>query len=86
MSDIEASVAFYRRFGYTAVRPINEQTLSRAETTAWGFTETVRYRGADVTINRGDRHRLRLLQWLEPFDPEPAYPPRLTTRALTGGR
>jgi len=86
VSDVEASVAFYRRFGYTAVRPINEQTLSRAETTAWGFTETVRYRGADVTINRGDRHRLRLLQWLEPFDPEPAYPPRLTTRALTGGR
>ena len=62
VSDVDASVAFYRRFGYTNVRLINEQTLSPEEAAAWGFTETVRYRGADVTINRGDRHRLRLLQ------------------------
>jgi len=82
VSDVDASVAFYRRFGYTNVRPINEQTLSPEEAAAWGFTETVRYRGADVTINRGDRHRLRLLQWLQPFDPEPAYPPPINHKGI----
>ena len=29
VSDVEASVSFYRRFGYKSVRWINEQTLSR---------------------------------------------------------
>jgi len=82
VSDVDASVAFYRRFGYTNVRLINEQTLSPEEAAAWGFTETVRYRGADVTINRGDRHRLRLLQWLQPFDPEPAYPPPINHKGI----
>jgi catechol 2,3-dioxygenase-like lactoylglutathione lyase family enzyme len=82
VSDVDASVAFYRRFGYTNVRLINEQTLSPEEAAAWGFTETVRYRGADVTINRGDRHRLRLLQWLQPFDPERAYPPPINHKGI----
>jgi len=82
VSDVEASGAFYRRFGYTNVRWINEQTLSAEESAAWGFEQPVRYRGADVAINRGDFHRIRLLQWLEPFDPEPAYPPPINHKGI----
>ena len=82
VSDVEASVAFYRRFGYTNVRWVNEQTLSAEESAAWGFEQPIRYRGADVAINRGDFHRIRLLQWLEPFDPEPAYPPPINHKGI----
>ena len=82
VSDLDASLAFYRRFGYTEMRPINEQTLGAAESAAWGFDQPVRYRGADVAITRGDRHRLRLLQWLEPFNPEPAYPPPINHKGI----
>ena len=82
VSDLDASLAFYRRFGYTEMRPINEQTLSAAESAAWGFDQPVRYRGADIAITRGDRHRLRLLRWLEPFDPEPAYPPPINHKGI----
>ena len=82
VSDVEASVAFYRRFGYTNVRWINEQTLTAEESAAWGFDEPVTYRGADVALDRGDRHRLRLLQWIAPFDPEPAYPPPINHKGI----
>jgi len=82
VSDVEASVAFYRRFGYTNVRWINEQTLTAEESAAWGFDQPVTYRGADVALDRGDRHRLRLLQWIAPFDPEPAYPPPINHKGI----
>ena len=82
VSDVVASVAFYRRFGYTNVRWINEQTLTAEESAAWGFDEPVTYRGADVALDRGDRHRLRLLQWVSPFDPEPAYPPPINHKGI----
>ena len=83
VSDIEASVAFYRRFaGYEHVRWINEQTLSEAESEAWGFDQPVTYRGADIAIARGDHHRIRLLQWITPFDPEPAYPPPINHKGI----
>ena len=82
VSDVGASVSFYRRFGYESVRWINEQTLSREESAAWGFDRPVRYRGADVAIERGDHHRLRLLQWIEPFDPDPAYPPPINHKGI----
>jgi len=82
VSDVDQSVAFYKQFGYTEVRLINEQTLSVEESAAWGFDQPVRYRGADVTINRGDRHRLRLLQWITPFNPEPAYPAPINHKGI----
>ena len=82
VSDVEASVAFYRRFGYTNVRWINEQTLTAEESAAWGFNQPVTYRGADVALDRGDRHRLRLLQWIAPFDAEPAYPPPINHKGI----
>ena len=82
VSEIEASVAFYTRFGYEHVRWINEQTLSEAESAAWGFEQPVTYRGADIAIARGDHHRIRLLQWITPFDPEPAYPPPINHKGI----
>ena len=82
VSNVEASVDFYERFGYASVRWINEQTLSVEESAAWGFDRPIRYRGADIAITRGDHHRLRLLQWIEPFDPEPAYPPPINHKGI----
>ena len=82
VSDVEESVAFYHRFGYTNVRWIYEQTLTAEESAAWGFDQPVTYRGADVALDRGDRHRLRLLQWIAPFDAEPAYPPPINHKGI----
>lgn len=82
VSDLDASLTFYRRFGYTEVRPLNEQTLSVEEAAAWGLEGEAKYRGADIAIARGDQHRLRLLQWIKPFDPEPAYPPPINHKGI----
>ena len=76
VSDLDASLAFYRRFGYTQVKPLGAQTTgSVEEARAYGLDRPFRFRGADIALGRGDRHVLRLIQWLDPFDPEPAYPP-----------
>jgi catechol 2,3-dioxygenase-like lactoylglutathione lyase family enzyme len=82
VSDIEASIPFYRRFGYSHVRRIPEQTLTPEESAAWGFSVPIRYRGADIAIDRGDHHRIRLLQWLEPFNPAPAYAPPINHKGI----
>jgi len=82
VSNIEASIRFYRRFGYSHVRRIPEQTLTPEESAAWGFSAPIRYRGADIAINRGDHHRIRLLQWLEPFNPAPAYAPPINHKGI----
>ncbi|MEM7219757.1 MAG: VOC family protein [Pseudomonadota bacterium] len=75
VSDLEASLAFYRRFGYTRVKPLPQTGGTLEEARAWGLAQPFRFKGADIAIDRGDRHVLRLIQWLEPFDDEPAYPP-----------
>ncbi len=74
VSDFDASYAFYQRFGYTQVRSLPE-TGSLAEARAYGLDVPFRIKGADIAIDRGDRHVLRLVQWIEPFDDEPPYPP-----------
>ncbi|MEQ8861571.1 MAG: hypothetical protein RIC56_23245 [Pseudomonadales bacterium] len=74
VSDFETSLAFYRSLGYTETRPLPE-TGTLEEARAYGLDVPLRIRGADIAIARGDRHVLRLVQWLAPFDPEPAYPP-----------
>lgn len=73
VSDFRRSLKFYRRLGYTDVRPLPE-TLGEEEARAYGLDGPARIKGADVALPGGDRHRLRIVQWLEPFDPEPPYP------------
>lgn len=75
VSDLEASLQFYAMFGYTNVTPLAQTGGDLAEARAYGLDTPFKIRSADVSIARGDGHTLRLTQWLQPFDPEPAYPP-----------
>jgi catechol 2,3-dioxygenase-like lactoylglutathione lyase family enzyme len=75
VSDLEASLAFYAMFGYTDVTPLEQTTGSLEEARAYGLDEPFKIKSADIRIERGDRHTLRLTQWLQPFNSEPAYPP-----------
>ncbi|MFK7914876.1 MAG: VOC family protein [Pseudomonadales bacterium] len=75
VTDLEASLAFYRKFGYTDVRPLAQEKGSLAEAKAYGLEQPFRIKGADIALGKGDRHVLRLVQWLSPFNPEPAYAP-----------
>ena len=72
--DFDRSLAYYRMLGYTDVRPL-PATGTLAEARAYGLDEPFRLRGADIALRGGDRHRLRLVQWLEPHDDDPPYPP-----------
>jgi catechol 2,3-dioxygenase-like lactoylglutathione lyase family enzyme len=73
VKDIEASLPFYARFGYTDVRRF-EHVGTLEEARAYGLDRAFHVRGADIALGRGDRHVLRLQQWIEPFDPAPANP------------
>ena len=74
VSDFERSLAFYRRLGYTESRPL-PSTGSLEEARAYGLDAPFQRRGAEIAIPGGDRHRLQLVQWLDPYDDEPPYPP-----------
>lgn len=74
VSDLDRSLAFYRRLGYTDARPLATEGEA-AEGRAYGLDGPFRLRGADIALPAGDRHRLRLVQWIEPLDDEPPYPP-----------
>jgi len=74
VSDLDKSLAFYRALGYTDTKPLAE-TGSIEEAQAYGLDKPFRIRGADIALGRGDHHVLRLVQWIEPYDPDPAYPP-----------
>jgi catechol 2,3-dioxygenase-like lactoylglutathione lyase family enzyme len=74
VSDLDASLAFYAQFGYhpLAAPALQDGTLEEGQ--AYGLDQSIRVRSVDIAISRGDNHRLRLSQWLAPFDDEPAYP------------
>lgn len=74
VSNFEESLAFYKRLGYTNVRPLPE-TGNAEEAAAYGLKGPFKIKGADISLGRGDNHVLRLVQWESHFNPEPAYPP-----------
>ena len=74
VSDFDRSLVFYRMLGYTEERPL-AATGTLAEARAYGLDEPFTLRGADIALSGGDRHRLRLVQWLDPHDDDPPYPP-----------
>ena len=51
---------------------------SLAEAEAYGLNHAFTIRGADISLANGDGNTLRLVQWLEPFNPEPPYPPPIS--------
>lgn len=75
VSNLEASLAFYRLFGYTEVKPLAQTTGNLEEARAYGLDAPFEFKGADIAIATGDKHVLRLVQWVSPFNPEPAYAP-----------
>ncbi|MFT5580222.1 MAG: catechol 2,3-dioxygenase-like lactoylglutathione lyase family enzyme [Paraglaciecola psychrophila] len=75
VSNLEESLKFYKAMGYTETKPLAQTTGNLEEAKAYGLDKPFSFKGVDVSIDRGDRHVLRLVQWLSPFNPEPAYPP-----------
>jgi catechol 2,3-dioxygenase-like lactoylglutathione lyase family enzyme len=75
VSNLEASLAFYRKFGYTQVKRMHQTTGSLEEARAYGLDQPFQFKGADIALGVGDRHVLRLIQWIEPYNPEPSYAP-----------
>jgi catechol 2,3-dioxygenase-like lactoylglutathione lyase family enzyme len=75
VSNLPESLKFYKAMGYTETKPLAQTTGNLEEARAYGLDKPFRFKGVDVALGRGDRHVLRLVQWLSPFNPEPAYPP-----------
>lgn len=75
VSDLEASLEFYKKFGYTQVKRLHQTGGTIEEARAYGLDKPFKFKGADIAIDRGDRHMLRLIQWIDPYNPEPPYPP-----------
>ncbi|MEM7018505.1 MAG: VOC family protein, partial [Pseudomonadota bacterium] len=74
VSDLEKSLAFYRKFGYTQVKRFEQNASSIEEARAYGLDKPFKHKGADIAIAVGDQHRLRLIQWINPYNAEPPYP------------
>ncbi|MEM7097717.1 MAG: VOC family protein [Pseudomonadota bacterium] len=75
VSDLETSLAFYRRLGYTPNGPVEQALGDVAAGSAYGLAGGFEKNTVVISIDRGDRHQLRLTQWLSPFNSEPPYPP-----------
>ena len=63
-------------------RALDQRTNFERRIRCLGFRATGSLSRRRCRINRGDFHRIRLLQWLEPFDPEPAYPPPINHKGI----
>ncbi|MCZ6709868.1 MAG: VOC family protein [Gammaproteobacteria bacterium] len=74
VSDLEKSLAFYHAIGYTDSKRLPE-TGTIEEARAYGLDQAFRIKGADISLGRGDHHVLRLVQWITPYNDDPAYPP-----------
>jgi len=74
VSNLDKSLEFYHALGYTDTKLL-ATTGSIEEAQSYGLDKPFRIRGADISLGRGDHHVLRLVQWIEPYDPAPAYPP-----------
>ena len=74
VSNLERSLEFYEKFGYSNQVPLAQTNGSKEEGEAWGLDRAFKIKGADIALARGDEHVLRLIQWVDPFDPAPAYP------------
>ena len=75
VSNLEESLEFYKKFGYTQQTPLRQTSGTLDEARAWGLDKAFRIKGADIALGRGDQHVLRLIQWIDPHNPEKAYPP-----------
>ena len=74
VSDFDRSYDFYRDLGYSETLPL-AATGTPEEAAAYGLDRAFRIRGAQMTLPDGDYHAIRLVQWLEPADDRPPYPP-----------
>ena len=74
VTDLDRSLAFYARLGYTVTKPV-VATGSVEEARAYGLDQPFQIKAADIALARGDQHVLRLAQWVTPHNPAPAYPP-----------
>ena len=72
VSDFERSLAWYQMLGFEVSKKL-PTTDSLAVANAMGFDQPFEIDGALIT-HRSDGSALELVQWIEPFDPEPAYP------------
>jgi hypothetical protein len=54
---------------------MHQTTGSLEEARAYGLDQPFQFKGADIALGVGDRHVLRLIQWIEPYNPEPSYAP-----------
>ena len=72
VSDYERSRAWYQMLGFEASREL-PRTESADVARAMGFDVPFEVRGALVT-HESDGSALELVQWLDPYDPEPPYP------------
>lgn len=77
VTDFDRSREFYRTLGYTESMPL-PATSTLEEAQAYGFDRPFKIRGADLSMTTGDKSVIRLVQWLDPVDDDPPYPPPIS--------
>jgi catechol 2,3-dioxygenase-like lactoylglutathione lyase family enzyme len=77
VSDFDRSREFYRMLGYSQSKPL-PATSTLEEAQAYGFDRPFKIRGADLSMTTGDKSMIRLVQWLDPADDAPPYPPPIS--------